>query len=60
MSKHAEFHTDISYGGKYFQLTFITNDKTQFLEMQELARKFIDQNREENTKDELRRKSTGI
>lgn len=60
MSKHTEFHTDVSQDGKWFQLTFLTNDKTQFLEMQELARKFIDENREENAKDELRRKNTGI
>ena len=43
MSKYAEFHTDVSQGGTMFQLTFYTNVREQFLEMQELARKFVDQ-----------------
>jgi hypothetical protein len=42
MEKHNEFHTDVSQGGKYFQITFITNDKNNFLAMQDLARKFVD------------------
>lgn len=40
--KHNEFHTDISQNGTQFSLTFITNDKNNFLAMQDLARKFID------------------
>ena len=42
MKKHNEFHTDISQNGTQFSLTFITNDKNNFLAMQDLARKFID------------------
>lgn len=42
MEKHNEFHTDVLQGGKYFQITFITNDKNNFLAMQDLARKFVD------------------
>lgn len=42
MEKHNEFHTDISQNGTQFRLTFITNDKNNFLAMQDLARKFVD------------------
>ena len=42
MEKHNEFHTDISQNGTQFRLTFITNDKNNFLAMQDLARKCID------------------
>lgn len=42
MEKHNEFHTDISQNGTRFRLTFITNDKNNFLAMQDLARKCID------------------
>ena len=42
MEKYNEFHTDVSQGGKYFQLTFVTNEKNNFLAMQDLARKFVD------------------
>lgn len=42
MEKHNEFHTDISQNGTQFRLTFITNDKNNFLVMQDLARKCID------------------
>lgn len=42
MEKHNEFHTDISQNGTRFRLTFITNDKNNFLAMQDLARKFVD------------------
>jgi hypothetical protein len=40
--KHNEFYTDISQNGTRFRLTFITNDKNNFLAMQDLARKCID------------------
>lgn len=40
--RHSEFHTDTSQNGTQFRLTFITNDKNQFLAMQNLARKCID------------------
>lgn len=42
MEKHNEFHTDVSQNGTQFRLTFITNDKNNFLAMQDLARKFVD------------------
>lgn len=42
MEKHNEFHTHISQNGTRFSLTFITNDKDNFLAMQDLARKCID------------------
>lgn len=42
MEKHNEFHTDISQNGTQFRLTFITNDKNNFLAMQDLARKCVD------------------
>lgn len=42
MEKHNEFHTDISDNGTRYRLTFITTEKNNFLAMQDLARKFID------------------
>lgn len=42
MEKHNEFHTDILQNGTQFCITFITNDKNNFLAMQDLARKCID------------------
>lgn len=44
MSKdtYNEYFTDVSQGGKYFQLTFYTNEKEKFLAMETLARKCID------------------
>ena len=43
MSKdtYNEYFTDVSQGGKYFQLTFYTNEKEKFLAMETLARKCI-------------------
>ena len=42
MEKYSELHTDVSQGGKYFQITFVTNDKNKYIAMQDFARKLID------------------
>lgn len=42
MEKYNEFHTDVSQNGNRFQITFITNDRYNFLTVQKLVRKFVD------------------